>query len=147
MTTDENNVMVDGELLDTLTEMEVSKALRELGVNRTRIIVAHRLSTIMNVDRIIVLKAGKKVEQGSFDDLVQKPNGLFRDMWQRQQRKEAGTSLVVDDDDDDDDDEVSSDNHKYIDGDGDGDANTDGLSEFDEMNMFREEWPPQSRDS
>lgn len=73
---------------DTLTEMEVSKALQKLGVNRTRIIVAHRLSTIMNVDKIVVLKAGRKVEEGGFEELVSKNNGIFRGMWERQQRKE-----------------------------------------------------------
>lgn len=74
---------------DTLTEMEVSKALQKLGVNRTRIIVAHRLSTIMNVDKIVVMLSGRKVEEGSFEELVSKKNGIFRGMWERQQRKES----------------------------------------------------------
>lgn len=73
---------------DTLTEMEVSKSLQKLGFNRTRIIVAHRLSTVMNVDQIVVLREGRKVEEGTFTDLVQKENGIFRDMWERQQKKE-----------------------------------------------------------
>lgn len=74
---------------DTLTEMEVSKALQKLGVNRTRIIVAHRLSTIMNVDKIVVILSGRKVEEGSFEELISKKNGIFRGMWERQQRKES----------------------------------------------------------
>lgn len=73
--------------LDTLTEMEVSRALRRLGKNRTRIIVAHRLSTIMNVDQVIVMKGGKMVEQGSFNELVNRRGGTFKDMWERQQRR------------------------------------------------------------
>lgn len=73
---------------DTLTELEVSKALQNLGVNRTRIIVAHRLSTIMHVDRVVVMKDGRKVEEGGFDELLHKNDGLFRDMWKRQQRKQ-----------------------------------------------------------
>lgn len=78
---------------DTMTEIEVSQALQKLGVNRTRIIVAHRLSTIMNVDHIAVLRLGKKVEEGSFSELLSIPNGVFKGMWERQQKN--------DDDDDD----------------------------------------------
>eukprot|EP00177_Eucheuma_denticulatum_P006250 GFKZ01011395.1.p1 GENE.GFKZ01011395.1~~GFKZ01011395.1.p1 ORF type:complete len:150 (-),score=27.23 GFKZ01011395.1:477-926(-) len=74
--------------LDTLTELEVSKSLERLGVNRTRIIVAHRLSTIMNVDHIIVMKYGRMVEEGSFEELLKIPDGIFRGMWERQQKQE-----------------------------------------------------------
>lgn len=74
--------------LDTLTELEVSKSLEKLGVNRTRIIVAHRLSTIMNVDHIIVMRYGKMVEEGSFEKLLEIPHGIFRGMWERQQKQE-----------------------------------------------------------
>ncbi|CAN8070996.1 unnamed protein product [Agarophyton chilense] len=84
--------------LDTMTEMEVSNALQKLGVNRTRIIVAHRLSTIMNVDHIVVLREGKNVEEGSFGDLVQKEHGAFRDMWERQQKKNDEDGILDDDD-------------------------------------------------
>lgn len=79
---------------DTLTELEVSKALQRLGVNRTRIIVAHRLSTIMNVDHVVVLKDGRKVEEGTFSELIQKENGIFRDMWERQQKKDEEDALI-----------------------------------------------------
>ncbi|CDF36759.1 unnamed protein product [Chondrus crispus] len=74
--------------LDTLTEMEVSEALRKLGVDRTRIIVAHRLSTIMNVDHIVVMRYGKKVEEGTFSELLSIPNGTFKGMWDRQQKSD-----------------------------------------------------------
>lgn len=74
-------------LKDSLTEMEVSEALQKLGINRTRIVVAHRLSTIMNVDQIVVMTHGKKVEEGSFVDLMQFSDGAFRNMWERQQRQ------------------------------------------------------------
>lgn len=75
--------------LDTLTELQVTKSLQKLGMNRTRIIVAHRLSTIMNVDQVVVMKRGQKVEEGSFDELVGKEGGVFKEMWERQQKKEA----------------------------------------------------------
>lgn len=42
----------------------------------------------MNVDKIVVLKDGEKVEEGTFEELEQKKNGIFRGMWERQQRKE-----------------------------------------------------------
>lgn len=62
--------------------------MKDLGVNRTRIIVAHRLSTIMHVDQVVVMKDGCKVEQGTINNLLRKPNGMFRAMWERQQRKD-----------------------------------------------------------
>lgn len=96
--------------LDTLTEMEVSKSLQQLGMNRTRIIVAHRLSTIMNVDQVIVMKSGRLVEQGTFDDLVSRPDGIFRDMWQRQQRKEQNSD--VDESMEDDEESMLFDDHE-----------------------------------
>lgn len=64
----------------------------------------------MNVDEIVVMKGGRKVEHGSFNELVSKDEGLFRDMWQRQQRKEAQEAQeaqeAVEDDGQDDVDEV-----------------------------------------
>ncbi|KAI0566185.1 ABC transporter-like protein [Gracilaria domingensis] len=85
--------------LDTMTETEVSNALQKLGMNRTRIIVAHRLSTIMNVDHIVVMREGQKVEEGSFADLVEKERGVFREMWERQQKKEKEDDLLDDHED------------------------------------------------
>lgn len=81
-------------MVDTLTEMEVSKSLDKLGANRTRIIVAHRLSTIMNVDHIIVMQNGRKVEEGSHSELLKLANGVFKDMWERQQKQEEQESDV-----------------------------------------------------
>lgn len=78
--------------IDTLTELEVSKALQKLGVNRTRIIVAHRLSTIMNVDHIVVMQLGRKVEEGTFSELLNIPNGIFKGMWERQQKSDDSSS-------------------------------------------------------
>ena len=67
--------------------MEVSKALRRLGIQRTRIIVAHRLSTIIDVDKIIVMGHGEKVEEGTFHQLISKEGGIFKEMWERQQER------------------------------------------------------------
>lgn len=79
--------------LDTEAEREVQGALDQAQAGRTTIIVAHRLSTIRNVDRIFVFKAGNIVESGSHEELMSK-QGIFYDMTQaqvvRQQQQEAG---------------------------------------------------------
>ncbi len=56
--------------LDTESEREVQKALENLMKDRTTFVIAHRLSTIKNVDRIIVIKAGKIVEEGTHESLL-----------------------------------------------------------------------------
>lgn len=67
--------------LDNRTQAIVTKSLDSL--NATRIIVAHRLSTIRNCDRILVMDAGRIVESGSFDELVEQ-GGLFANLAKRQ---------------------------------------------------------------
>lgn len=56
--------------LDSMSENIVQEALDKMMVGRTCVIVAHRLSTIQMADRIVVLKNGKIVEQGSHSDLL-----------------------------------------------------------------------------
>lgn len=68
--------------LDNRTQAIVSESLDKLNV--TRIVVAHRLSTIRNADRIYVLENGHLVQQGSFAELAQQP-GLFSQLIRRQQ--------------------------------------------------------------
>ncbi|MCK6599078.1 MAG: ABC transporter ATP-binding protein/permease [Bdellovibrionaceae bacterium] len=63
--------------LDATSENEVQKGIDELMKGRTSIIVAHRLSTIQNCDRIFVLQKGQIVEQGNFDELVSDRNSIF----------------------------------------------------------------------
>ena len=67
--------------LDNLTQKQVSEALDDMKC--TRIVVAHRLSTIRLCDRIIVLDGGKIVEEGTFEELSEK-NGLFSELIKRQ---------------------------------------------------------------
>lgn len=67
--------------LDNRTQAIVSKSLDKL--KATRIVVAHRLSTIRNADRIIVLDQGRVAESGTFDELL-KQNGIFASMVKRQ---------------------------------------------------------------
>ena len=67
--------------LDNRTQAIVSESLKKLNV--TRIVVAHRLSTIRNADRIYVLQNGRLVQQGNFNQLAQQ-SGLFSQLIQRQ---------------------------------------------------------------
>ena len=67
--------------LDNTTQIIVTSSLEAM--HCTRIIVAHRLSTIRNVDRILVMEAGRIVEEGSYDELMAE-NGIFAQLAQRQ---------------------------------------------------------------
>ena len=67
--------------LDNKTQKKVSEALDQLKC--TRIVIAHRLSTIKNCDRILVLEKGKILEDGTYDELIEK-NGFFAELVARQ---------------------------------------------------------------
>lgn len=69
--------------LDVGTEALIQEALERLLVNRTAIIIAHRLATIRNVDRILVLKHGELVEQGTHDALLRQ-KGLYASLYRLQ---------------------------------------------------------------
>ena len=69
--------------LDNTTEILIQSALDELCVGRTTLVVAHRLSTIKNADRIAVISAGKLVEEGSHEELLEK-NGEYKKLYELQ---------------------------------------------------------------
>ena len=69
--------------LDTQTERDIQESLREMGQGRTVITIAHRLSTIADADRIVVLEAGRIVEEGRHDELLAK-GGRYAGMWAAQ---------------------------------------------------------------
>lgn len=66
--------------LDNVSERAVQSAMEALMKTHTVIVVAHRLSTIKNVDRILVFRHGQIVEEGTYDELAQKEGGYFRKM-------------------------------------------------------------------
>ncbi len=69
--------------LDNMTEMQVQKALSELSVGRTTLVVAHRLSTVKNADEILVLTDGEITERGSHEELLQ-TGGLYAELYRYQ---------------------------------------------------------------
>ena len=70
--------------LDTLTEREIKESLNSLAQKRTTIIIAHRLSTVVEANNILVLDKGRIVETGTHKQLLRK-KGLYADMWSTQQ--------------------------------------------------------------
>jgi len=73
--------------LDSHTEKEIQDALDLVARNRTTLVVAHRLSTIVRADTILVMDKGRLVEQGTHAELVAK-GGLYASLWERQRQAE-----------------------------------------------------------
>lgn len=74
--------------LDALTELRLRKALKAAAAGRTLIVIAHRLATVMDADKILVLQAGRVVEYGSPAGLLRR-QGLFYELYEAQKLKEA----------------------------------------------------------
>ena len=69
--------------IDTMTEMRIQKAFRKMMQGRTSFIVAHRLSTILDADLILVMKDGSVIEQGTHESLMKK-KGFYCDLYNSQ---------------------------------------------------------------
>ena len=69
--------------LDTHTEQEIQAALRDAARGRTALVIAHRLSTVVEADEIIVLEDGRIAERGNHPALIA-ADGLYAEMWRRQ---------------------------------------------------------------
>jgi ATP-binding cassette subfamily B protein len=69
--------------LDSHTEQEIQSALDQVSKNRTTLVIAHRLSTVINADEIIVLEKGLIKERGTHGELLEQ-KGLYASMWDRQ---------------------------------------------------------------
>jgi len=70
--------------LDSESEMLIQDALKNLIKNKTTIVIAHRLSTVRAMDRIIVIEDGKIVEDDSHDELIKKDEGIYKKLWNLQ---------------------------------------------------------------
>ena len=69
--------------LDSMTEKHIQESLRLLMQGRTTIVIAHRLSTLSEMDRILVFDAGRIIEDGAHLELI-KSNGHYARMWKMQ---------------------------------------------------------------
>ena len=70
--------------LDSESEALIQDALLKLMQDRTSVVIAHRLSTVASLDRIVVLQDGKIVEQGTHSELLARPEGVYHHLWARQ---------------------------------------------------------------
>ena len=73
--------------LDTATEADIASELNAMGQGRSVIVIAHRLSTVADADRIVVLEDGRLVEEGSHDALLAR-GGRYAELWSMQTREE-----------------------------------------------------------
>jgi ATP-binding cassette, subfamily B, heavy metal transporter len=86
--------------LDTMTEQEIQSALRRVSQNRTTLVIAHRLSTVVDADEIIVIEKGRIVERGTHRALLAM-GGVYAAMWSRQREAEEARRRLAEADDDD----------------------------------------------
>ena len=73
--------------LDSQSEKAVIEAIEEVSQGKSSVVIAHRLSTVVNADRILVLDKGKMVEQGTHKSLLER-NGRYAQLWKLQQNEE-----------------------------------------------------------
>lgn len=79
--------------LDSHTEREIQASLREVSTDRTTLVIAHRLSTVVDADEIIVLENGGITERGNHGALLEK-DGVYAAMWRRQQEASAALETL-----------------------------------------------------
>lgn len=70
--------------LDSESEMLIQEAMERLMIGRTTLVIAHRLSTVRALDRLLVFDKGKIVEEGDHDALIRRKDGIYRRMFERQ---------------------------------------------------------------
>jgi ATP-binding cassette subfamily B protein len=80
--------------LDTMTEKEIQDALRKVSEDRTTLVIAHRLSTVIDADEIIVLEAGRIVERGKHEQLLSE-RGVYATMWNRQREADQARETLA----------------------------------------------------
>ena len=80
--------------LDTRTEKDIQQALRDVSRGHTTLVIAHRLSTVIDADEIIVLRDGQVAERGRHQDLLSQ-NGLYAEMWAQQQEIREAEEILA----------------------------------------------------
>ncbi|MBW3227681.1 ABCB family ABC transporter ATP-binding protein/permease [Marinobacter adhaerens] len=79
--------------LDSLSEQAILTALKEVSQRRTTLVIAHRLSTVMDADSIFVMEGGKIVESGHHQDLLAR-NGHYARLWFQQHQSDGGDTEI-----------------------------------------------------
>jgi ATP-binding cassette subfamily B protein len=74
--------------LDSATEQAIEAELEQIAKGRTTLVIAHRLSTVMDADQILVMRAGRIVERGTHRELLDR-SGTYAQMWALQQQEAA----------------------------------------------------------
>jgi ATP-binding cassette subfamily B protein len=80
--------------LDTTTEREIQASLESIAQDRTTLVIAHRLSTVVDADEILFLDQGEVVERGTHADLLQR-RGRYAAMWNEQKDKTARAEALA----------------------------------------------------
>jgi ATP-binding cassette subfamily B protein len=79
--------------LDSFTEQQIQEALKKVSENRTTLVIAHRLSTVIDADEIIVLDKGQVAERGTHQELLAE-GGIYAAMWNRQRQAEQAREIL-----------------------------------------------------
>jgi ATP-binding cassette subfamily B protein len=79
--------------LDSFTEREIQDALQRVSQGRTTIVIAHRLSTVVNADEILVLDKGVIAERGRHEELLEL-GGIYAALWSRQREVDAAEETL-----------------------------------------------------
>ncbi|KIW80579.1 hypothetical protein Z517_07195 [Fonsecaea pedrosoi CBS 271.37] len=77
--------------VDSITERKIQNSIRQLCAGKTAFVIAHRLSTVVHADHILVIEDGEIIESGTHDTLI-KQNGAYNELWSSQLRLQAGAS-------------------------------------------------------